>query len=146
VLGLIPLDQLQRLQHRPVHRVVRPELQRLQDLDQPDPVVVGVGGLEAPLPGLPVGRPLRLELAHQVQQHLQPAGRRLHHLLDDAVRLSDAAAAILNRMFSLPVTFLAISETNWSRVLVSAGALIRCTVAISSSTRLSVISRSRQCR
>ena len=60
--------------------------------------------------------------------------------------LSAAAAAILNRMFSLPVTFLAISETNWSRVLVSARALIRCTVAISSSTRLSVISRSRQCR
>jgi hypothetical protein len=86
VLGLIPLDQLQRLQHRPVHRVVRPELQRLQDLDQPGPVVVGVGGLEAPLPGLPVGRPLRLELAHQVQQHLQPAGRGVHDLLDDAVR------------------------------------------------------------
>ncbi|MDA8319168.1 MAG: hypothetical protein M0030_05075 [Actinomycetota bacterium] len=49
-------------------------------------------------------------------------------------------------MFSLPVTFRAISDTNCSRVLVSARALMRCTVAISSSTSASVISRSRQCR
>jgi hypothetical protein len=60
--------------------------------------------------------------------------------------LPAAAAAMLNRMFSLPVTFFAMSETNCSLVLVSARALIRCTVAISSSTRPSVISRSRQCR
>ena len=56
------------------------------------------------------------------------------------------AAAILNRMFSLPVTRFAMSAANWSRVLVSARALIRCTVAISRSTRPSVTSRSRQCR
>ena len=35
----------------------------------------------------------------------------------------------------MPVTFFAMSETNCSLVLVSARALIRCTVAISSSTR-----------
>ncbi len=53
---------------------------------------------------------------------------------------------MLYRMFSLPVTFLAMSETNWSLVLASARALIRCTVAISSSISASVISRSRQHR
>lgn len=60
--------------------------------------------------------------------------------------LCEDAEAMRNKMFSLPVTFLMISPVNCSLVLVSARALIRCTVAISRSARVSVISRSRQCR
>ena len=79
---LVPLDQRERFDHGRVHRVGRPELQHLDDLDQPGPVVAGVGGLEDPLPVLPVGRALGLELAQQRHQRLVPAG---HRRVDDVL-------------------------------------------------------------
>ena len=54
-----------------------------------------------------------------------------------------AASVILNRMFSLPDTRFS-SATKSLVTLVSARALILCTVAMSRSTRVSVISRCRQ--
>jgi hypothetical protein len=53
-----------------------------------------------------------------------------------------AASAILKRMFSFPVTRLNALISSLVTSL-SARALIRCTVAISNSTIVSVISRSR---
>jgi hypothetical protein len=57
---------------------------------------------------------------------------------------SSAASAMANKMFSLPVTFLKALTSSWVTRR-SARALIRCTVEIRRSTRVSVISRSRQC-
>ena len=56
-----------------------------------------------------------------------------------------AASVILNRMFSLPDTRFS-SATKSLVTLVSARALILCTVAMSKSARASVISRWRQYR
>ena len=81
-LRLIPLDQRERLDHGRVRGVGRPELQHLDDLDQPGPVVAGVGGLEDPLPVLPVGRAVGPVLAQQRRQRLLPAG---HRRVDDVL-------------------------------------------------------------
>ena len=58
-------------------------------------------------------------------------------------RASDASAT-RNRMFSLPVT-RRNSATSWSLTRFSARARTRCTVPISRSTSVSVISRCRAC-
>ncbi|WP_425460182.1 CATRA conflict system CASPASE/TPR repeat-associated protein [Herbidospora galbida] len=87
LLGLVAFDQRQCVHHRRVHRVRRPELQRLDDLDQAGPVVVGVGGLEHPLLVLPVRRPFGLELVQQRHQRLVTARhRRIDHVLDPGLR------------------------------------------------------------
>jgi hypothetical protein len=98
--GLVPLDQPQRLDHRGVGGVGGAELQRLQQLDQAVAVVVGVGGLEHPLLVLAKRRPLRPELAQQVDQRLHPAGRWVDHLADRVVggiqcRLGDLEQDVL---------------------------------------------------
>jgi hypothetical protein len=82
----VPPDQIQRVEHRPVGGVVRPELQHVQQLNQPAPVVVGVRGPQRGLHGAPVHRPLGPELVHQLAQRLLPAGhRRIDHLPDRIV-------------------------------------------------------------
>lgn len=79
----VPGHQRQRLDHRPVGVVGRTELQHVQQLDQPAPVVVGVRRLERGLHGAPVDRAAGLELVHQLPQRLLTAGhRRVDHRTD----------------------------------------------------------------
>ena len=54
--GGVAADQRQGLDHRLAGAVAGAELQHLQQLDQPAPVVVGVGGPQRGLHGAPVGR------------------------------------------------------------------------------------------
>lgn len=78
--GGMPLDQLQGVEHRGVGGVVGAELKHIKQLDQPAPVVVGVGRLERGLHRAPVHRPLGLELVDEVAQCLLAAGhRRVDH-------------------------------------------------------------------
>ena len=96
----VPLDQLQGVQHRPVHRVMRAELKRVDQLDQPGAVVVGVRGFEHPLLVLAERAALRLVLGQQVHQRALPASGREYHLPDHAVgvahrRLGDLEQDVL---------------------------------------------------
>lgn len=93
----------------------------------------------------PVDRAAGLELVHQLPQRLLTGGdRRVDDLADRALLLAERASASLKRMFSLPDIFLNVL-TSCSVTFFSARAPIRCTVEISNSTSMSVISRSRSC-
>lgn len=65
----VPLDQIQGVQHRPVRRVVAAELQHVQQLDQPGPVMVRVRGSQRGLHRALIRRARGLELRDQVPQH-----------------------------------------------------------------------------
>ncbi|MDT0543025.1 hypothetical protein RND15_09860 [Streptomyces sp. DSM 41529] len=83
----VPRHQRQGLDHGPVGMVGGTELQHVQQLDQPAPVVVGVRRLQRRLHRAPVDRAAGLELVHQLpQRRLAPGHRREHDLADRPLR------------------------------------------------------------
>lgn len=98
----VPSHQRQSLDHRPVRVVAGAELQHVQQLDQPAPVVVGIRRLQRRLHRAPVDRTAGLELVHQLPQRLLTAGhRRVDDLTDRALRLADRRLGELEEDFLL---------------------------------------------
>ena len=69
-------DHLERLDDRSVPLAVAPELQHLQEADEPAPVVPGVGGPEGRLHGETEGGTGALELGDEVPKRRLAAGHR----------------------------------------------------------------------
>ncbi|MGW2181308.1 chloride channel protein [Streptomyces sp. NPDC001732] len=84
----IPLEQVDRVHHRPVGGVVALQLQRVQQWREHPPPVVGVRRTQHRAPPGPVGGLARCGLRRQRLQRGLP-GHRIDHLADRATRLRD---------------------------------------------------------
>ena len=84
----VAADQRQGLDDRLAGGAAGTELQHLEQLDQPAPVVPGVGGPQRGLHGAPVGGSGGLVLGDQVAQRLL-ARHRVDHGADGVVRAGD---------------------------------------------------------